>query len=186
MAVIPIGLTTIRLVLGPLAIAFALMQRPHFFYAPLLLIGMLSDIFDGVIARKLGVASPSLRRFDSVIDIVFYACIFITTCLVADGVVRKAIIPLSLLAASEIACIIVSFVRFGSLASIHCYSAKIYGLVIFAAFLGVLAFDLGAWVFFVLAAVALIANAEAMTILLRAQDSPVDVLSVFHLKRERA
>ena len=147
---------------------------------------MLSDILDGVIARKLGVVSPWLRRFDSATDIIFYACIFVTACLVARDVVWKAIIPLSLLAASEVVCVAVSFIRFGSLASIHSYSAKIYGLVIFAAFLGVLAFHLGPWVFFILAAVGIIANAEALLILLLSRSTPVDVLSVFHLKRKPA
>jgi CDP-diacylglycerol--glycerol-3-phosphate 3-phosphatidyltransferase len=186
MIAIPIGLTLVRLLLGPLAIAFALTNQPHFVYAPLLLIGMLSDIFDGVLARRFGVSRPWLRRFDSATDIFYYLCVFITTCLVAGDVVLRAIIPLILLIVSEVTCLVVSFVRFGSLAAIHCYSAKVYGLAIFAAFFAVLGLGFGSWVFFVLAIVALIANAEAMIILLRSRTAPVDVLSIFHLKRERS
>jgi CDP-diacylglycerol--glycerol-3-phosphate 3-phosphatidyltransferase len=145
---------------------------------------MLSDIFDGVIARRLGVAHRWLRRFDSATDIVFYSCIFVTTCLVAGDVVRKAIIPLALLVTSEAACLVISLVRFGSLPAIHSYSAKIYGLAIFLAFVGVLAFDFGSWAFFVLTIIALIANAEIIAILLLSRSTPVDVLSVFHLKHK--
>jgi CDP-diacylglycerol--glycerol-3-phosphate 3-phosphatidyltransferase len=147
---------------------------------------MLSDVFDGVIARRLGVARPWLRRFDSATDIVFYSCVFVTTCLVAGDVVRRAIIPLSLLAASEAACVVVSLVRFSSLPAIHSYSAKIYGLAMFLAFLGVLALDFGSWAFFVLAIIALIANAEVITILFLSRSAPVDVLSVFHINRKLA
>jgi CDP-diacylglycerol--glycerol-3-phosphate 3-phosphatidyltransferase len=172
--------------LAPLAIFFAISHQPHLIYAPLLLLGMLSDVFDGVIARRLGVARPWLRRFDSATDIIFYLCIFVTTYFVAGDVVRKAIIPLSLLAASELACVAVGLVRFGSLPAIHSYSAKIYGLTIFLAFLGVLAFDFGSWAFFVLAIIALIANAEIIAILLLSRNAPVDVLSVFHINRKAA
>jgi CDP-diacylglycerol--glycerol-3-phosphate 3-phosphatidyltransferase len=186
MSAVPLSLTTLRLALGPLTIAFALSRQPHFAYAPLLLVGMLSDIFDGVIARRLGVAHPWLRRLDSATDIVFYSCIFVTTCLVAGDVVRQAVIPLSLLAASEAACFAVGLVRFGSLPAIHSYSAKIYGLAMFLAFLGVLAFDFGSWAFFVLAIIALIANAEIIAILVLSRNAPVDVLSVFHLNRKSA
>ena len=186
MIAVPIGLTTIRLALGPLAIAFALGHQPHFIYAPLLLVGMLSDVFDGVIARRLGVAHPWLRRFDSATDIVFYSCIFVTTCLVAGDVVRKAISPLSLLAASEVACVVVSLIRFSSMPAIHSYSAKIYGLAMFLAFLGVLALDFGSWAFVVLAIIGLIANTEIIAILCLPRTAPVDVLSVFHLNHKSA
>jgi CDP-diacylglycerol--glycerol-3-phosphate 3-phosphatidyltransferase len=169
-----------------LAIFFALTHQPHLIYAPLLLLGTLSDIFDGVIARRLGVAHPWLRRFDSATDIVFYSCIFVTTCLVAGDVVRSTIIPLSLLVTSEAACLVIGLVRFGSLPAVHSYSAKIYGLAIFLAFVGVLAFDFGSWAFFVLAIIALIANAEIIAILLLSRNVPVDVLSVFHLNRKSA
>ena len=182
----PIALTTIRLLLGPLAIAFAMTHQSHFVYAPLLLIGMLTDIFDGVIARRLGVVRPWLRRFDSITDIIFYLSIFATTCLVAPAVVRRSILPLSLLAGSEVTCLIVSFIRFRSLPAIHCYSAKVYGLVIFLAFFGVLALQVGSWAFYVLAIVGLIANTEVIAILLLSNSAPVDVLSVFRLKRKAA
>lgn len=186
MIAVPLVLTTIRLVLGPLAIVFALTQMPHFVYAPLLLLGMLSDIFDGVIARKLGVVSPKLRRFDSTTDIIFYTCIFVTTCLVVPAVVRKSIIPLVLLAGSEVACLVISFIRFRSLPATHCYSAKVYGLVIFLAFFGVLALHVGSWAFSIFAVVGLIANTEVIAILLLSNSAPVDVLSVFRLKRKVA
>jgi phosphatidylglycerophosphate synthase len=183
MILIPVGLTVLRLLLGPLAIGLALTHQPHFFYGPVLLLGMLSDIFDGVLARRFGVVRPWLRRFDSATDIVFYACIFVTTWLVAGDAIRKAIVPLSLLAASELACIVVSFIRFRSLASVHCYSAKFYGVVMFLAFFGVLALNAGSWAFLILAIVAVTANIEIILILLLSRTAPVDVLSVFHVNR---
>lgn len=180
---LPLGLTTLRLFLGPVAIAIALADQPRWWYAPLLLIATLSDIFDGVIARKLGVSYAWLRRFDSITDVIFYACVFAATCIVAPAVVRMSFIPLALLAASELGCIAVSFLRFRVFPSVHAYSAKIYGLVLFAALLAVLAFDVGAWCFYILTAVGLLANAEEITILVLSKRAPVDVLSLAHFNR---
>ena len=186
MIALPLSLTVLRLLLGPLAIAFAEVHFPRIAFVPLLAAGILSDYFDGVLARKLGVARPWLRRFDSLTDVIFYVCILISTCLVAGDVVRHSLWPLCLLLGSEAACIGVSLARFHVLPATHCYSAKIYGLVLFLSFLAVLGFGFGARVFTALTVVGLAANAEVMAILLLSPTAPVDVLTVFHLKRTAA
>lgn len=61
---IPLGLTILRLLLGPLAILLAMTNQPRFIFAPLLVIGMLSDIFDGVSLAPL--ASPAPGSADSI------------------------------------------------------------------------------------------------------------------------
>lgn len=184
MIAIPLSLTVLRLMLGPLAILLACHQVQHTVYAPLLLAGMLSDYFDGVIARLLGVARPWLRRFDSITDVIFYLCILVTTFLIAGDVMRKSFWPLSLLLASEAACIGISLFRFRTFPATHCYSAKVYGLGLFLAFLGVLCFDFGPPAFTMLAVIGLIANAEVIAILLLSSTAAVDVHSVFHLLRK--
>src|ERR1700761_4270401 len=40
--------------------------------AVLILLATLSDIFDGIAARRLGVSTPALRRADSIVDLVFW------------------------------------------------------------------------------------------------------------------
>jgi len=184
MLAIPVALTLLRLLLGPLAIALALMHAPRILFAPLLIVGMLSDVLDGVVARKLGVARPWLRRLDSITDLAFYLCIFAGTWIVTPEVVKRSILPLSLLLASEAVCYLVSFFRFGVSPATHSYSAKIYGLAIFAAFTGVLAFGAGPRAFAILAAVGLMANAEILAILLTSRVAPVDVPSIFSRSRE--
>lgn len=184
MIAIPVALTILRLLLGPLAMALALLHVTRIAFAPLLIAGMLSDILDGVLARKLGVVRPWMRRLDSITDLVFYLCIFASTWIVAPDVVRRSTLPLSLLLASETVCCLISFFRFGVFPATHCYSAKIYGLAIFAAFLSVLAFSAGPRAFVILAAVGLTANAEIAAILLTSRVAPVDVLSIFTQPRE--
>jgi CDP-diacylglycerol--glycerol-3-phosphate 3-phosphatidyltransferase len=180
----PLSLTTLRLLLGPLAIGMALNNSTRSLFAPLILAGMLSDYFDGVLARRFGVAYPGLRRFDSLTDILFYVCILITSFIVAGDVLRQSAVPLVLTILSELACILLSVLRFRVFPATHCYSAKFYGLMLCVVFISVLSFNGGAWMFYVLSAVGLAANAEVIAILLLSQSAPVDVRTVFDLRRK--
>jgi len=63
--------------MAPLMVALALADAS---WAPkaivaAMTIGLLSDIFDGIIARRLGVATPSLRRLDSQTDAAFWLAV---------------------------------------------------------------------------------------------------------------
>jgi phosphatidylglycerophosphate synthase len=69
---LPFALTTLRLLLGPVALACALTNVPRWVYLPILVAGTLSDIYDGILARRFGVATPALRRYDSVTDVIYY------------------------------------------------------------------------------------------------------------------
>jgi len=182
---IPLALTILRLLLGPVAILLALTHSPRLSFAPLLLLGFLSDIFDGVLARRFGVAWPWLRRFDSLTDVIYYLCIFGATCLVARPVLREGLVGIALLFGSEVICHLVSWTRFRTMPATHCFSAKVYGIFLFLTFVGVLAFQTGAWVLIVLTIVGLVANAEVVAVLLLSTHPPIDVPGVFTLWRPR-
>ena len=62
---LPFALTTLRLLLGPIALACAGMGAARLVFVPILVCGTLSDIFDGVLARRFGIATPALRRYDT-------------------------------------------------------------------------------------------------------------------------
>ena len=179
----PISLTCLRLFLGPAAILMAFLGAARLWFAPLLLAGMLSDLFDGVLARRFGVTTPWLRRFDSLTDDLFYICILIATGQAAGDTLRRCLPLVVALLASEALCIVTSLIRFKALPATHCYSAKAYGLALFLAFLAVLSLGAGTWVVWVLAVVGLTANVEVMAVLLLATKPPVDVPSVFILLR---
>ncbi len=183
---LPVSLTVLRILLGPLAIFFAERHLPRILFGPLLLAGLLSDIYDGVIARRLGVATPWLRRFDSAADVIYYLFILWATWLLARDTLRASTAPAVLLVGSEVLVIVTSLLRFRVLPATHCYSAKIYGLALFSAFLLVLSFSAGPWVFRVLAVFGLGANLEVIAILFLSVDAPVDVLSIRQLRRRSA
>ena len=70
---IPTLLVYSRLLLGFLIVVVTIL-RPSFYplYTVVFLtLGLMSDIFDGIIARHLGVSDEKLRRLDSNIDQIF-------------------------------------------------------------------------------------------------------------------
>jgi phosphatidylglycerophosphate synthase len=178
---IPLLLTVLRLFLGPIAVVMALGGAQRYLFGPVLLIGILSDVFDGVAARRLGVSTPGLRRFDSMTDLIFYLCILYATWIVASDVILKSTLPLGLLLFSEFLCIATSLIRFRRLPATHCYSAKAYGLALFIAFFAILVCGYGHHIFWALCAVGLLANAEVIAILLVSKKPPVDIPTIFNL-----
>ena len=69
----PILLIILRLLLGPVMIALTYNygDKIRTELVVLIFVGLLSDIFDGIIARRLGIASEKLRRMDSQTDLIF-------------------------------------------------------------------------------------------------------------------
>lgn len=116
-------------------IALGLTRGSSSAVALLLVIGFLSDVFDGVVARRTGTATEGLRRLDSTVDTVFYLAIAVA----AWTLHRPAIAPLlplvSLVIATELATNGLAWLRFRREASYHAWSARIFGLVLFAALL---------------------------------------------------
>lgn len=72
-ASIPLGLIYSRLLLGVGLVALAWSHAPHYgaWASGLLVLAVLTDVLDGVVARQLGVSTQGLRRLDSSIDQVF-------------------------------------------------------------------------------------------------------------------
>lgn len=73
---IPIGLTALRALLAPVVVLLAIYRPSHLALGSCLVLAFVSDVFDGIIARRLGVATPTLRRLDSIADSVFVVALF--------------------------------------------------------------------------------------------------------------
>ncbi|MFT3883458.1 MAG: CDP-alcohol phosphatidyltransferase family protein [Gemmatales bacterium] len=69
---LPLALTLSRFVLAPVLVAIASTSLPGWTLALICVIAFLTDLFDGILARRWGVATPQLRRLDVIADVVFY------------------------------------------------------------------------------------------------------------------
>ena len=81
---LPLALMYARLVLGLVLLALAWLGVAHFaaLAGGLITAGLLTDIFDGIVARQLGVSTEKLRRLDSTIDQVFWTSVVVSKCLI--------------------------------------------------------------------------------------------------------
>jgi CDP-diacylglycerol--glycerol-3-phosphate 3-phosphatidyltransferase len=182
---VPFALTTLRLLFGPIALACALTNVPCWIYLPILITVMVSDIFDGILARKFGVATPALRRYDSVTDIIYYLFILVVAWILCRPVITGNFWLIALMLLPEAGCISICLVRFGKFPATHSLLAKFYGLCLLAALIALLVFNAGNWAVIALAVVALVTNLEIIAIHLLMDSPPVDVPSIFAALKKR-
>ena len=180
---LPFALTTLRLLLGPIALACALTNVPPWIYLPILITATLSDIYDGILARRFGVATPALRRYDSITDVIYYLFILATAFVLCKSVITQNWMLIALTLLSEATVILVSYARFGKYPATHSYLAKFYGLCLLAALAALLCFNAGRWVVISLAVVALVTNLEIIAIHFLMNKPPVDVKSIFEMPK---
>jgi CDP-diacylglycerol--glycerol-3-phosphate 3-phosphatidyltransferase len=182
---VPSGLVGLRVSLGPLLILGAWKIWPGPWMVMMLSIGVISDIFDGIIARRIGVATAILRQADSAADVVFWICAAAAVEIGSPGFILKHAWLLGLLLLSEILVWIISFGKFKRPPATHAYLAKFWGLMLFVAFVLLLSrTGAGIFVDFVLA-LGILSNIDASLIIAFSKTYPVDVKSLILVFRAR-
>jgi len=137
---VPLLLTLLRIALAPVVAANALVGGNRAVFAVCLVAAFLSDIFDGVIAGRLGIATPGLRRLDSVADSLFYVAATFAVWLLHPQSIADRTVLLGALVILELVRYAVDFAKFRREASYHMWSSKLWGVALFAAFMSLLAF----------------------------------------------
>lgn len=183
-----LALTLVRLGLAPVILTLGLTRSSGAAIAVLLVAGFLSDVFDGVIARRTGTATPILRRLDSMVDTVFYLAVAAAAWRLHDASIRPLLPLIVLVIATEVATNILSLIRFRREASYHAWSARIFGLALFVAVLLLFAAGTAALIGPAIA-VGLLSHAENAAITLVLPEWRYDVRSVraaWKIRREVA
>jgi len=142
---IPYLLIGFRLTLGPvmIAITYSYGTAARMFLALLILLGILSDIFDGIIARKQGVSTERLRRMDSQIDVVFWLCTGWCAWLLNPEIIIDNRYAIATIFIMEGLTYIFSFLKFGKETCTHAILSKFWGITLFAAFISIIGFGYG-------------------------------------------
>src|SRR5882757_1164345 len=136
---IPWAMAAARAVLGPVLIAGAASYWNGFTLAGIVVSALVSDIYDGVLARRWRCDTAGVRLFDSMADTVFYLCTAVALWVSQPQLWRSyrgLLIALLVLEAVRFAF---DFAKLGKPASYHSYLAKLWGLVMAIAVVGVFA-----------------------------------------------
>jgi len=179
---IPWILVALRFTLAPLLLANAWDGRVDGWFVTGYVVAVVSDIFDGIIARRLRVSTPRLRQADSWADVTLYTCIAASAWLVYPEVVRAFQIPLLIALAAQLFLYAFNFFKFKAFPSYHPYSAKAWGLGLLAATVALFGFGNPhlLWLAFVLC---LVNTVEEIAITWVLPAWKCDVLSIFHALR---
>ncbi len=177
---IPAALIWFRLLAGLLIALLAYTDAPRWWIVMLMTAGLLSDIFDGIIARRLNISTQTLRRLDSSVDQVFWLCIVVATYIIAPNFYKKNWVSIVILLSAESLCYLVCYLRFRKEVATHAIASKIWTLILFATLIDVVLNSVSGWLFQVCFYFGMITRLEVMSILLLIKEWTNDVPSVYH------
>jgi phosphatidylglycerophosphate synthase len=171
--------------LAPVVILLALLHPSKTAFGICLIIAFLSDIFDGIIARRLNMATPALRRFDSAADSVFYIAALFAAWRLYPAELDQHLAVLGLLVALELVRYAVDFVKFRQAASYHMWSSKLWGICLFVGFFSLLAMGRGGLPVSIAIYAGIVADLEGLAISCVLRKQGTDVASLLHALRTR-
>jgi CDP-diacylglycerol--glycerol-3-phosphate 3-phosphatidyltransferase len=140
---LPLVLTGSRVLLAPAMLVFAWFDPDPAAFGVCLALAFLSDVFDGILARRLGVATAALRRFDSVADSLFYAATLLAAWHLHASALKAEESWLVLLFALELFRYAFDFGKFRREAAYHLWTSKLWGILLFVGFYALLVWGKG-------------------------------------------
>ena len=129
MKCIPAFLVALRVFLAPV-IAWLLMGHRAGFAGWLYVLAVLTDIYDGVIARRLGIDTLRLRLADGCADVWLFVCLFVGLWSGYRALVMPLAWPFGTAMVLQIVSWAFCFWRFGKMTSYHSFLAKLTGLAL--------------------------------------------------------
>ena len=137
---LPWAMVISRAALGPTIILLSRFAQRGILFVACILIALVLDIFDGILARRWNVATALLRRCDTLADTVFYASVLVVVALRYPATLHRVWPLLVVLVVLELIQHMFSLLKFGRLASYHSRLSKIWGLLLATALVALLGF----------------------------------------------
>lgn len=180
---LPAALVAIRALCGPVLLAAVLAAWPGAVAAGLVTLAFVSDVADGILARRIGVATEALRRADSIVDVVFYACAFAALVARYPEAVRAHAVGIGAVVALEVARAVLERAKFGRLAAYHMMSAKAWGIALWLGFCEVFLTGGGGILFETAIVLGIVADTEGLAASIVLSTWRHDVPSLWHAVR---
>lgn len=179
---IPIALIYSRFLIGVIIILLSIIKIEHYktFAIILLTLGLLTDIFDGIIARKLKISTERLRRLDSTVDQIFFISVAVATYVQCMDFFRENSLKLAILLGSEGLAYLVCFIKFRKEIATHSIGSKIWTLLLFATFIQVILNCRSATLFNICFYTGLATRLEIIAIILTLKKWTNDVPTFYH------
>ena len=181
---LPTSLIYSRLFLGILIGLIAIINpvSSGLIIAILMFVGILTDIFDGIIARKLGVSSEQLRVLDSLVDLFFWLISIGAVFYLVPQFFLTNYVWILLILALEFLAYLISLVKFNKPIATHTYLAKLWSVFLFCFLAELAIIQTSTLLFWVVIILGCISRLEIIFILRLLKHWKTDVSSIFDVK----
>lgn len=186
-SLVPYLLIYTRLLTGFVILLLSIYAVPHYsaIAVTLLVVGLLTDIFDGIIARRLKVSTEKLRRLDSTVDQVFFVAVAISTWVQCPSFFKENMSWLIILIATEAFTYLLCFLKFKKEIATHTIGAKIWTLLLCATLIQVMLQCQSGLLFMLCFWVGIVTRIEIIGILLALKAWANDIPTIYHALKLR-
>lgn len=129
---IPLLLLYSRLIFAVIILFVTITEPLHSSAIVLILMctGIITDIFDGIIARSLKISNPGFRLLDTIFDLFFYLSILFFIYSINSAAIKENSLFIFCILGLEVLMYVISLVRFGKFPSPHSILSKFWGIYI--------------------------------------------------------
>ncbi|WP_276481633.1 CDP-alcohol phosphatidyltransferase family protein [Paraflavitalea pollutisoli] len=178
---IPFALILFRLLLAPVMLLWTVQtHQSGWFLVACLWAGLLSDIFDGIIARNLGVADNRLRKWDGNVDIVFWLAAGVCVWILNGQLMKEHIYWIVALFVLEPISDLINFVKFRKSGCAHNWTSKTWGLFLLVTFTSFFAGQQPVVLFRICLALGLVSQLDRIIISSLLPKPECDIPSCYH------
>jgi CDP-diacylglycerol--glycerol-3-phosphate 3-phosphatidyltransferase len=181
---LPFWLIYSRIVIAIVIGLAVIINIPHLpvWIVTLMTLGLLTDVLDGVIARRIGVATKKLRVWDSNVDqffwIVIIACVFYLN----SPFIKVNYLPVLIIVVLEATAYLISFLKFRRTVATHTYMAKLWTHTLLAFLVDLTLHSQSNLLFKICAFLGIVSRLEIILIIARLKEWTVDVPSQWSFK----
>lgn len=179
---IPVSLIIFRLLLAPIILALAYFKEndAKIIIVALMYLGLISDILDGIIARKQNISTTKLRRMDSQTDMIFWLSIGFATWLLYPKLISENATVIWTIIGMEISCYVISLIKFKKETCTHAFLSKLWGITLLIAFTSLIGFNHAGIPFKIAIIMGLISHIDRILITLILPKWNHDIPSAYH------
>jgi phosphatidylglycerophosphate synthase len=182
---LPALLVSFRAALGLGLVAANSAIHNQITFAVCILAALLSDVYDGVLARRWQIDTENLRRWDTRADTLFYLCIFVVAVLRYPEAFQNRWLLITALVAVEVIQHAFAAIKYGRHASYHSIISKIWGLMMAASMIALLGFGVNNWFMDLTIIWGICCNVQGLLMTLLLPRWHRDVPTLFHAIRLR-
>ena len=142
---LPALLVSFRAALGLGLVAANSAIHNQVVFAICIFVALLSDVYDGVLARRWQIDTENLRRWDTRADTLFYLCVFVVAMMRYPEAFQNRWLMIAALITAEVVQHVFAAVKYGRHASYHSIISKIWGLMMAGSMVALLGFGVNNW-----------------------------------------